>query len=276
MIVLKSSIRRHLSIIITSFIIISSSLSFCYTPNVKSVAIPGPFYVRGYLHNSSSNPIPSGVTVTATNTNNSNSDTTTTLSNGAFQIDVGKDGLASDWGNQIVINCSAYSEVGENATAYLDKNDTFAWCNLSGTTKLEPENLSIGITPASWNAGTLGYGSYNSTTDSYFNLSNEGNTKISIMIQGEDISYGDDNSWNLTSTTALNNYTMGYKKSGAGSWTNINVTNDSFVTNLQFASSYFTYTYWQLFGFNFSMPTDSSPKPSGSQQFNVTFWSIKA
>lgn len=271
---LRLSIYQHLSIIIACIVIFASPITFYSTPTVEA-DLSGPYFIRGYINNSTAADIPSGVTVTVTNTNNSNSDTTTTNSNSAYQINVGKDtGFDCSDGHQIVVNCSYNSEVGENATN-IDVSATFAWCNLTGDNKLEAENLSIDIKPTSWDAGTTSWGSSYNTTDTYFNLTNEGNVKINVKIQGENFTW-DGNKWNLTNTTALNNYSIAYKKSGEGSWTNITIANTSFITNLQHNSSYFSYTYWQLFGFNLSTPTSSVPAPSGEQQLNVTFWSIKA
>ena len=273
----KTSIRQHLSIIIACFVLMSISLSFYYVPTVKSDLIDGPFYVRGYVHNSSGNPLPSGVTVTFTNTNNSNSGTATTIgASGAYQLDVGAEpaGLGSSWGDQIIVNCSYSGEAGENITI-LNSSDVFAWCNLTGDNKLEPENLSIEIKPTSWDAGSTSWGSSYNTTDTYFNLTNEGNVNINVKIQGENFTW-DGNQWNLTNVTALNNYSIAYKKSGESSWTNITIANTSFITDFEYNSSCFSHTYWQLFGLNLSMPTVSSPVPSGEQQLNVTFWTIKA
>jgi len=274
MTLLRLTIRQHLSIIIVGIVIIALSLNFYYVPNVEA-DLSGPYFIRGYIYNSSGDPIPSDKTVTITNNDNSNSYTTTTLANGAYQINVGKDtGFDCSDGDQIVVNCSYDSEVKENDTN-VDINVTFAWCNLTGANKLEPQNLSINVTPWSWNAGDIDYSSYNSTSNTYFNLTNQGNVKINVKIHGENITW-DGNKWNLTNITALNNFTFRYQKSGEGTWINITFTNTSFKTNLQFDSQYFSYTYWQLFGLNVSLPTSSSPSPSGSLVVNATFWSIIA
>jgi len=271
---LRLTIRQHLSIIIVGIVIIALSLNFYYVPNVEA-DLGGPYFVRGYIYNSSGDPISDGKTVTITNNENSNSYTTTTIANGAYQINVGKDtGFDCSDGHQIVVNCSNNSEVGENATN-VNTSITFAWCNLTGDNKLEPQNWSINVTSGSWNAGDISYSNYNNTSNTYFNLTNQGNVKINVKIHGENITW-DGNKWNLTNTTALNNFTFKYQKSGEGTWTNITFTNTSFKTNLQYNSQYFSYTYWQLFGLNISMPTSSSPSPSGSLQVNATFWSIIA
>lgn len=268
------SLRRHLSIAIVCVVIIASSLSIYNTPIVKS-DLPGPYYVRGYINMNNNSSIPSGKTVTLTNTINGYNITTTTGALGSYQADVGKDsGMDCSDGNQIVVNCSYDSQVGENATN-IDTAETFAWCNLSGGTRLENESLSINVTPWSWSAGTIGYSSYNSTSNTYFNFTNQGNVKINVAIHSENITWNG-NKWNLTNITALNNFTLTYQKSSESTWTNINVTNSSFVTDLQYNSQYFSYIYWQLFGLNLSLPTSSSPEPSGDLSVNITYWSIKA
>jgi len=271
---LRLTIRQHLSIIIVGIVIIALSLNFYYVPNVEA-DLAGPYFVRGYIYNSSGDPISSGKTVTITNNNNGNNYTTDTLLNGAYQINVGKDtGFDCSDGHQIVVNCSNNSEVGENDTN-IDISATFAWCNLTGNNKLEPQDLSINVTPWTWNAGDINYSSYNNTSNTYFNLTNQGNVKINVSIHAEDIPWGS-SKWNLTNTTALNNFTLKYQKSSEDAWTNITLTNTSFKTNLQYNSQYFSYTYWQLFGLNITMPASSDPSPSGTLQVNATFWSIIA
>ena len=266
--------RRHIVVILAVSVMFAASFSINYSPIVRS-DLPGAYFVRGYIDMNNGSDIPSGKTVTLTNTDNSNSITTTTGASGSYQADVGKDsGMDCSDGDQIVVNCSYDGEVGENATT-IDLDESFRWCNLTGSTRLEAENLSISLNDSSWNAGSISYSSYNYTSNTCFNLTNEGNVKINVMIQGENVTW-DGNKWNLTSTPALNNFTLEHQKSGESSWTDITVSNSSFVTNLQYNSEYFSYTYWQQFGLNLSMPTSSGTQPGGSLQVNVTFWSIKA
>jgi hypothetical protein len=255
-------------------LIIALSSNIYFVPSVQA-DLPGPYYIYGYIDNSTNQDIPSGVTVTVTNINRGTSGTTTTLSGGAFLINVGKDsGFNSSDNDQIVINCSYNGEVGENATN-IDTNFTHRWCNLTGSTRLQPENLSINVTPGTWNAGSINYNNSSATSNTYFTLTNEGNVNISIKIHGENITW-DGKTWYLNTTTGVNGFTVAYQKSGSGSWTKIGVTNASFITNLGYHSQYFPYTYQQQFGLNLSMPWFNSNKPSGSLSFNITLWSIKA
>ena len=69
--------------------------------------------------------------------------------------------------------------------------------------------------------------------------------------------------WNLTSTPGFNNYSLQYNKSV--SWTNINQTYDTFVTNLGVAS-------WQTFDLNLFMATTSTK--SDPLSLTVTFRSV--
>jgi len=272
----RSHVCQHLSIIIAVTIIIASSLNLYYAPNVEA-DLPGPYYVRGYINESDGEKAGAGLTVTVTNTDRDTSGTTTTIAEGAYQINVGKNtGFDCSNGDHIVVNCSnaTSSEVGENETN-IDTSATFVWCNLSGGTQMEAETLSTEISPTTWNIGSTSYDTSYNTTDTYFNITNDGNVPINVKIQGENFTWNG-NKWNLTNVTAINNYSLSYKQSGAGSWTNITIINSSFITDLDYNSSYFDYTYWKLYGLNFTTPTSSSPQPSGSQQLNATFWSIRA
>ena len=280
----KTNTRLHKSIIISILVIIASSLSFYFIPIVKS-DLPGPYYVRGYIYywntsTSQYNPIPSGKTVTLTNNDKSHTITATTLASGAYQANVGKDsGMDCDNGNQIVVNCSYSSQVGENATN-IDTGKTFRWCNLTGATRLQNESLSVNVTPWSWNAGTLYIGATNGTNSShtnsnYFNLTNKGNVKINVYVKGYNITWGS-NKWWLNLSAGLNGYTFRYNLSAGGSLTNIRVFNTTFKSNLQFHSSYFSYIYWQKFGLNITMPSSSTVGNPPPLQTNITFWSVKA
>ena len=266
---------KPLIIAIAWVLIIASSLSIRYVPSVEA-DLGGPYDVLGFIDNSTDQDIPSGVTVTVTDLNNSNTDTTTTGAQGSYTIDVGPDStINADDGDWIVVNCSYDGEVGENLTTIDEGGLGYSWCNLTGGTKLQPENLSINVTPWTWNAGTIAYNDSNATSNTYFNLTNQGNVILNIKIHGENLTWNG-NKWNITTAIAQNNYTVAYQNESAGSWTTISYTNTSFVTDLEYDSDYFSYTHWHLFGLNISMPWGNSDKPSGSQEVTVTLWSIKA
>ena len=277
----NKSVYKHLSIAIAWIIIIALSFSLQNIPSVKAAPIPGAYWLYGYIDQWNGTDVPSGITVTATNTNNSTSGTATTGAQGAFSINVGQGGLGSAYNDQIVINCSYVpgapynDQTGENSTL-LDSTKPWAWCNLTGGTKLENVSLSINVTPWTWNAGTINYNDSNATSNTYFNLTNQGNVIVNVKIHGENITFNGD-TWYINSTTGVNGFTVGYQNESAGSWTNMSYANASFVTDLEHDSDHFlSYTHWHLFGLNLSLPWDNSDKPSGSQSFNVTLWAIKA
>jgi len=129
------------------------------------------------------------------------------------------------------------------------------------------ENTSITASPTQWDIGATTVGSYNySTTDFYFNLTNEGNVALNIQIKASNATNMTTGArWNLTSTPSFNNYSLQYNKSGGSSWTNINTTYDTFVTNLGVDS-------WQAFDLNMFMATTSSTGDPLS--LDVTFKSV--
>jgi hypothetical protein len=274
----KSNTRLHKSIIISILVIIALSFNLYYIPIVKS-DLPGPYFVRGYIKYYNNSSIPSGRIVTLTNNNNSNKITTTTLAGGAYQADVGKDsGMDCSNGNKIIVNCSSAGQVGENTTN-INTGMTFRWCNLTGPKRLTNEILSVNVTPWTWNAGNLTEGTVgnsNHTKDTYFNLTNKGNIKINVYVHGHNITWGAwSNKWYLNATAGVNGYTLRYNLSGGG-LTSISITNSTFKSSLQFKSNYFTYTYWQRFGLNITMPTSTTYSDMSALNTTISFWAIKA
>lgn len=274
----RSHKHLHISIIISILVIIALSFNLYYIPIVKS-DLPGPYFVRGYIKYYNNSSLPSGEIVTLTNNDKSNKITTTTLAGGAYQANVGKDsGMNCDNGNQIVVNCSSAGQVGENATN-IDTGMTFRWCDLTGPKRLTNEVLSVNVTPWSWNAGNLTTGTVgnsNHTKDTYFNLTNKGNIKINVYVHGHNITLNASAKWPLNQTAGANKYTLRYNLSG-GSLTSILITNSTFIPSLQFKSNYFTYTYWQRFGLNITMPTSTTYyNIPAALNTTISFWAIKA
>ncbi len=275
---MKINIRQHLSLIIVSSLIIASALSMYYVPTVKS-DLSGPYFIRGYIYNASGN-VGAGVTVTITNIENDNSGTTITIAGGAYQINVGNaTGFDCTNSDQIVVNCShvpsgSAIEVGENITT-IDTGGTFSWCNLSGSTKLVAQSLSFSINDTSWNAGSITLGSYAYTSDTHFNLTNEGNVKINVAVNSSNITWGG-GTWYINDTADHDNFTLQYMKEG-GAWTAIGYSNSSFVTNLWYNNSLFPGQTWsQLFGLNVTMATSSTVSDPPALSVKVTFWSVIA
>jgi len=268
---MKISRRQHITIFIAIVMTLASSLTIIKAPTVKS--LDNPFFWYGFIDYQDNSNV-SNTTVTLTDVDQgSNSMTTTTDAYGFYSADLSEITNSAD-GDYIVVNCTNNSQVGENAS-YIVLTEPFQWCNLTGGTRLNLTNTSFSFNDTDWENGELSYSSYNATSNTYFNLTNDGNVKINIMIYSENITWNG-NKWNLTNTTAVNNYSIKHQKSGESTWTNITLVNTSFVTDLQYNSQYFSYTYWQQFGLNLSMPTSSSPAPGDSLSFNVTFWSVEA
>lgn len=140
-----------------------------------------------------------------------------------------------------------------------------AWTN--ETYHFTTANTSINVTPAQWDIGTTTIGNYNySTSDFYFNLTNEGTVSLNIQINASNATNATTGaSWNLTSTPGFNNYSLQYNKSGGFSWTNINQTYDTFVTNLAVSG-------WQTFDLNIFMATTATNGDPLS--LTVTFRSV--
>jgi len=273
-------IKKHLSIIISIFLVISFT-SVINNINVKG-DLQGPRSIYGYIkYGSNGSAIPNGITVTLLDVNTSYNTTTTTQGGTGlylFTVQFGVDG-----GNIMAINCS-FSTSG---TWYDGANA----CNLSTSGpaqrvdfKVYTENISISINDTSWYAGEIEIGDTNNsneTSDSRFNLSNVGNTKVNIAVYSENITF-DGNTWYLNSTADHNNFTLKYKKYG-GAWQSINYSNNTFRNNLYpnnnsgwWFYKISPYTYWQSFGLNITLPTSADSVPTGTTYVNVTFWSIKA
>ncbi len=128
-------------------------------------------------------------------------------------------------------------------------------------------NTSINVTPSQWDIGITTIGNYNySTSDFYFNLTNEGYVVLNIQIKASNATNLTTGAqWNLTSTPGFDNYSLQYNKSGGFSWTNINQTYDTFVTNVGLGS-------WQTFDLNLFMALTSTK--SDPLSITITFRSV--
>jgi len=128
------------------------------------------------------------------------------------------------------------------------------------------ENTSINVTPSQWDIGTIDIGDTNETIGFYFNLANEGNVALDITINATNATNTTTPArWNLTATPGHDNFSLQYNKSGGGSWTNINITFDTFITDLAIGGH-------QTFDLKLLMATTSSTvDPMG---VTVTFKSV--
>jgi len=126
--------------------------------------------------------------------------------------------------------------------------------------------LSINVSPSQWNLGEVDIGDTKETTGFYFNLTSEGDVALDITINAtnaKNTTHGA--KWNLTTTPGHDNFSLQYNLSGAGTWTNINITFDTFITDLVIGG-------YQTFDLKLLMATTSSTvDPMG---VTVTFKSV--
>lgn len=171
-----------------------------------------------------------------------------------------------------------FSQINSNFSA---TDTTFFW-NISVNDGFETNNspvyhfrtaaaagdASITVTPANWDQGSLALGSSNETSGTYFNLSNVGDVAINVTVKASNATNSTSGfSWNLTSTAAQNNFTLEYKKDGDAGWTNINLTYDTFISDLAVG-------WGKDFDLKLTLATNSTQVAPMS--FNVTFKSVIA
>ena len=262
-----SSNNLKKSAVIAIYLAVFLANFFIFTPQVKSLENPHYFY--GYVYYQNDTKVPAGTVVTLTDYNNSNYMTTTTidLGNGVtnyYLADVSQITGSQD-GDLIILNCSVNGEVGCNST-----NINISLGSQQVDLHLETQSLSISVSPSQWNQGSLNIGSSNNTTGGYFNLSNNGNTEVDVLIHGENITW-DGNTWYLSSSADLDHFVLQYRKTVDSVWTNIGTTNSTFISNLKPAYSW--YTNWTRFDLKIILPTSSSKDPP-QIGFNITFWAI--
>jgi len=254
------SLKKTIVIVAVSLMMFLATL-LVYPPSV--ISLDNPHYFYGYVYYQNGTGVPAGTVVTLTDSNNGNSMTTTTidLGNGTtnyYQADVSQITGSQD-GDLIIVNCSSNGEVGENST-----NINVSTGSQQVDVHLEPEVLNISIVPSQWNQGTISLGSENYTSGGYFNLTNQGNIIINVLIKGSNAT-SDGDTWYLNNTADYNKFAMQYNISS--SWNIITTSYASFVTNLNTGSS-------QLFDLKLIMPTASST--TNQMSFTITFKAVKA
>jgi len=113
-------------------------------------------------------------------------------------------------------------------------------------------NVTIETTPARWDQGLLSMGGSNETTGFYFNLTSQGDVPLYIQINASNATNTTTGAlWRLNATPDFDNFTLQYNKSGSGTWTNINLTYDTFVTSLAVGS-------WQTFDLKLLMASKAT------------------
>ncbi|KYK21402.1 hypothetical protein AYK21_04870 [Thermoplasmatales archaeon SG8-52-2] len=125
---------------------------------------------------------------------------------------------------------------------------------------------TIVITPGYWNQGTLSIGASNETTGFYFNLTNQGNVLLNIQIKATNATNSTTGAkWVLNTTQDFDNYTLEYNRSDTGTWTNIALDYNTFITNLAVGS-------WQTF--DIKLTTASTSTKGDPLSITVTFRSV--
>jgi hypothetical protein len=128
-------------------------------------------------------------------------------------------------------------------------------------------NVSIEVTPGQWDIGLIAMGGSNETTSFYFNLTNQGDVALHIQVNASNATNSTTGSiWRLNATPDFDNFTLQYNKSGIGTWTNINLTFDTFITNLALGS-------WQTFDLKLLTPNRATY--GHPLTLTVTFRSVK-
>ena len=84
--------------------------------------------------------------------------------------------------------------------------------------------LSITVTPTSWANGNLAYGSSNSTSSGYFNVTNNGTITCNVNILGSNTT-----NWTIASSAGYNQFVMQASTDGGTNW---NITLSTTATSL--------------------------------------------
>jgi hypothetical protein len=140
--------------------------------------------------------------------------------------------------------------------------------NASDSSTTEAENTSIDVTPDIWTQGNVSIGSSNATTGYHFNLTNEGNVAVNVQIKADNATNATTGAeWKLKTTPGYNNFSLQFNRSDDVSWTNINTSYSTFVTNL-------AVYLWKTFDLKMIMATTSST--TDPMSFSFTFKSVVA
>jgi len=129
-------------------------------------------------------------------------------------------------------------------------------------------NVTIEVTPSQWDIGLIPMDGSNETTSFYFNLTNQGDVTLHIQINASNATNSSTGAiWRLNATPDFDNFTLQYNKSDSGTWTNINLTFDTFLTNLEVGS-------WQTF--DLKLLTATKATYGDPLTLTITFRSVKA
>ena len=123
---------------------------------------------------------------------------------------------------------------------------------------------SCSVSPATWNIGHVWINDTNETTNTTFTVTNDGGVSIVVQIKASNATNGTD-AWQLNSTADYDNFTLQYQKSGVSTWTNVNLTYDTFVDSLTVDDS-------ETFGLKLTTATSSSTV--NEMSFTITLLAV--
>jgi len=122
---------------------------------------------------------------------------------------------------------------------------------------------SISVSPTSWDNGQLAYGSSNSTSGGYFNVTNNGDITCKVQIKASDTT-----DWTLASSAGYNQFVMKASTDGGSNW------DLTLTTSYQdlFSSIPPTGTNWDTFDLQLIMPTSGDAETQ--QTITVTLQAV--
>lgn len=157
-------------------------------------------------------------------------------------------------------------EIKANATDKAGNDDS---ASMAVDTFTISQNISITVTPATWDQGSIAIGGSNQTTGFYYNLTNNGNVAIDVFVKATNATNVSANAeWKLNNTASHNNFSLRYYKNGGASWINITTSynySSPFVSSLAAGDS-------QTFDLKIMAATTSSK--TDPLDFDITFKSV--
>lgn len=130
-------------------------------------------------------------------------------------------------------------------------------------------DLTINVTPSSWNQGGVSIGGSNETSGFHYSLTNDGDVAVDVFVKASNatnLTAGAE--WKLSNTASLDNFSLRYYKNGGSSWVNVTTSYDygsPFVSSLAAGDS-------QTFDLKFIAATTSSY--TDPMEFSITFKSV--
>lgn len=121
--------------------------------------------------------------------------------------------------------------------------------------------LSITVNPTTWANGQLSYGSSNSTTGGYFNVTNDGTVSCKVQIKASDTA-----DWTLGSSAGYNQFVMQASTDGGSTWSL------TLSTTFQDLFAKIDPSAYSTFDLKLTMPTSGSS--TSQQTITVTLQAV--